>query len=81
MFEDVHGGRVEIGIDALDAGLAAVVREGLAPDAEIEPEAARALGRAPEPHGAHGLGATPDPDVTTDDPDAGASEQGRGHRP
>ncbi len=46
VFEDDHGGRVEIGIDALDAGLVEVVREGLAPDAVIDPEAARALGRA-----------------------------------
>jgi hypothetical protein len=61
VLEDVHGGRVQIGVDALDAGLAAVVREGLAPDAEVDPDAARALGsgsgehtsrlapRAPEP--------------------------------
>ncbi len=52
VFEDGHGGRVEIGVDALDSGLAAVVREGLAPDAEIDPDAARALGRASEPDAA-----------------------------
>lgn len=52
VFEDGHGGRVEIGVDALDAGLAAVVREGLAPDAEIDPDAARALRRASEPDAA-----------------------------
>ena len=52
VFEDGHGGRVEIGVDALDAGLAAVVREGLAPDAEIDPDAARALGRASGPDAA-----------------------------
>jgi len=45
VFEDVHGQRVEIGVEALDAGLAAVVREGLSPDAEIDVGAARALGR------------------------------------
>ena len=42
-------GASSIGVDALDAGLAAVVREGLAPDAEIDPDAARALGRGSEP--------------------------------
>ncbi len=49
VFEDVHGQHVEIGIDALDAGLAAVVREGLAADAVIDVDAARALGRGPVP--------------------------------
>jgi len=64
VFEDDHGGRVEIGIDALDAGLVEVVREGLAPDAVIDPEAARALGRAARtdapraPGGASGPGAS-----------------------
>jgi hypothetical protein len=43
VFEDAHGGRVQIGMDALDSGLAEVVREGLSPDADIDPEAARAL--------------------------------------
>ena len=51
VFEDVHGGQVEIGVDALDAGLAAVVRDGLAPDAVIDPDAARALGRGSGPDG------------------------------
>jgi hypothetical protein len=41
---------VEIGVDALDAGLAAVVREGLASDAEVDPDAARALGRGSGEH-------------------------------
>ncbi len=73
VFEDVHGGRVEIGVDALDAGLAAVVREGLAADAQIDPEAARALGGEP---GA-GTGTTGAPG----EPDAGSPEPGLGHRP
>jgi hypothetical protein len=45
VFEDAWGGRVDIGVDALDAGLADVVRAGLSPDAEVDPDAARALGR------------------------------------
>jgi hypothetical protein len=45
VFEDVHGGRVVIGVDALDAGLAAVVRDGLGPDIDIDADAADALGR------------------------------------
>jgi hypothetical protein len=69
VFEDVHGERVEIGLDALDAGLAAMVREGLAPDVDIDADAARALGR--------GSAA----DVTIDEPDPGAPEQESGHRP
>ncbi len=69
VFEDVHGERVEIGLDALDAGLAATVREGLGPDVDIDPDAARALGR--------GSG----PDDAIDGPDTGAPEQGMGHRP
>jgi hypothetical protein len=74
VFEDVHGQRVEIGIDALDAGLAAVVRDGLAADAVIDVDAARALGAGPA-----------DPEVGTspgaDEPEAGATEPGSGHRP
>ena len=73
VFEDVNGQRVEIGVDALDAGLAAVVRDGLAPDAVIDVDAARALGR--------GAGATVDPDAGSDDPDSAAPGQGIGHRP
>lgn len=69
VFEDVHGKRVEIGLDALDAGLAATVREGLGPDVDIDPDAAIALGRGP------------DPDDEIDEPDTGAPEQGIGHRP
>jgi hypothetical protein len=69
VFEDVNGERVEIGLDALDAGLAATVREGLGPDVDIDPDAARALGRGS------------DPDDVIDGPDPGAPEQGMGHRP
>jgi hypothetical protein len=54
VFEDDHGGSVRIGIDALDAGLAEVVREGLPPDAEVDPAAARALGRGSDPEIAPG---------------------------
>ena len=69
VFEDVHGQRVEIGVDALDAGLAAVVREGLAPDAVIDVDAARALGRGS------------DPDGPADEPGSGTPESGTGRRP
>jgi hypothetical protein len=60
VFEDVHGGRVVIGVDALDAGLAAVVRDGLGPDTDIDADAAFALGRGPDaelPTGDPGTGA------------------------
>lgn len=69
VFEDVHGGRVEIGVDALDAGLAEVVREGLGPDVVIDADVAGALGRSAVP-------ADPTPE-----PDPGAPEQEIGHRP
>jgi hypothetical protein len=68
VFEDVHGGRVEIGVDALDAGLAEVVREGLGPDVVIDAEAAGALGRSSGPEA---------PEQATEQ----ASEQEFGHRP
>ncbi|MDR3649267.1 MAG: hypothetical protein P4L20_09265 [Acidimicrobiales bacterium] len=83
VFEDDHGGRVEIGIDALDAGLVEVVREGLGPDAVIDPEAARALGRAAgtdaprPPGGVSSPGAT----ETTPEFDNGSSEPGCHRRP
>jgi hypothetical protein len=54
VFEDDRGGSVRIGIDALDAGLAEVVRDGLPPDANVDPDAARALGRGSEPQIAPG---------------------------
>jgi len=69
VFEDVHGQHVQIGLDALDAGLAAVVREGLASDAVIDVDAARALGRGTEPV------------ASTDAPGTGAPEQGGSPRP
>jgi hypothetical protein len=74
VFEDVHGQRVEIGIDALDAGLAAVVRDGLAADAVIDVDAARALGT-----GFVGPGVDTSPGA--DEPEAGAADPGSGHRP
>jgi hypothetical protein len=61
VFEDVHGGRVVIGVDALDAGLAAVVRDGLGPDTDIDAGAAYALGRGSDaglPTGDPGTGAS-----------------------
>lgn len=61
VFEDVHGGRVVIGVDALDAGLAAVVRDGLGPDTDIDADAAYALGRGS------------DAELPTGDPGTGAS--------
>jgi len=54
VFEDDHGGSVRIGIDALDAGLAEVVRDGLPADADVDADAARALGRGSEPQIASG---------------------------
>jgi len=71
VLEDDHGGRVQIGVDALDAGLAAVVREGLAPDAEVDPDAARALGRGSDDDATAA-------DSSPREPDPG---QGIGHRP
>jgi hypothetical protein len=65
----VHGQRVVIGVDALDAGLAAMVREGLAPDAVIDADAARALGRGS------------DPGVTSKAPDGDRPEHGISNRP
>jgi hypothetical protein len=44
VLEDVSGGRIELDADALESGLADVVRRGLNPNAEITPDAARALG-------------------------------------
>jgi hypothetical protein len=85
VFEDLQGGRVDIGVDALDGGLAAVVRAGLAPDAEVDPGAARALdpmgelGRGTGTVGTVGVvGAAPHED---DEPGAPESEPGIGHRP
>ena len=49
VFEDAYGRRVDIAVDALDGGLAEMVRSGLAPDAVIDPDAARALGTAGSP--------------------------------
>jgi hypothetical protein len=69
VFEDDHGGSVRIGIDALDAGLAEVVRDGLPPDADVDPDAARALGRGSEPQIAPG------------DPEALATGQDAADRP
>lgn len=68
VFEDVHGGRVEIGVDALDAGLAEVVREGLGPDVVIDADAAGALGRSSGPEA---------PEQETEQ----ETEQEFGHRP
>jgi len=69
VFEDVHGRRVDIGVDALDAGLADVVRRGLAPDAHVDPEAARALGQGAEPR------------ITAGEPEPAAGEQDDASRP
>ncbi len=69
VFEDVHGQQVVIGVDALDSGLAAMVRDGLAPDADIDAGAARALGRGS------------DPDAATNRPDGEAPEHGISDRP
>jgi hypothetical protein len=73
VFEDVHGQRVEIGVDALDAGLAAVVRDGLAPDAVIDVDAARALGAGPGPGD--------DASTGVGEPGADSAEPGSAHRP
>ncbi len=84
VFEDVHGQRVQIGVDALEAGLAAVVREGLGADVEIDAGAARALGRGPGPDDGTDLGTdlgTNHRDGSTGEPDAGPREQGNGPRP
>jgi hypothetical protein len=43
VLEDEHGGRVDIGLDALGSGLAEVVRRGLGPDVDIDEAAARVL--------------------------------------
>jgi len=45
VLEDAAGRRVDIGVDALESGLVDVVRQGLGPDVEVDPAAARALGR------------------------------------
>ena len=76
VFEDIYGQRVEIGVDALEAGLGAVVREGLGPDVQIDADAARALGRGSSPDDG-----TDHRGVGTDDGDAGSPEQGIGPRP
>jgi hypothetical protein len=76
VFEDVHGQRVQIGVDALEAGLGAVVREGLAPDVEIDADAARALGRGAGPDGE-----TERRDRGAADPDVGPPEPANGPRP
>ncbi len=76
VFEDVKGQRVEIGVDALEAGLGAVVREGLGPDVVIDVEAARALGTGSRPDNARDHG-----DGGGDDPDTRGREQGIGPRP
>jgi hypothetical protein len=70
VFEDVHGGRVEIGVDALDAGLAEVVREGLGPDVVIDVDVAGALGRASIP-------VDPTPETPEHGPEAPEQESGR----
>jgi len=44
VLEDASGGRIELEPDALDSGLADVVRRGLNPNADVTPDAARALG-------------------------------------
>jgi hypothetical protein len=92
VFEDLQGGRVDIGVDALDGGLAAVVRAGLAPDAEVDPGAARALdpmgelgsgsGDAGNAGDAGDLGDAGDAGAANhDDPVGPESEPGIGHRP
>ena len=48
VLEDAFGGRVDIGLDALDGGISEVLRHGLAPGVHIEPDAALALEPAPE---------------------------------
>jgi hypothetical protein len=86
VFEDVHGGRMVIGVDALDAGLAAVVRDGLGPETDIDAGAAIALGRGSD---ADGRGALDDAaaqgdsgsDGTGAPGDAGATEREIGPRP
>jgi hypothetical protein len=67
VFEDDHGGSVRIGIDALDAGLAEVVRDGLPADADVDPDAARALGRGSEPQIASGRPESPESVATEPD--------------
>ncbi len=44
VLEDASGSRVEIEAEALESGLGEVLRRGLAPSAQISPDAARALG-------------------------------------
>jgi hypothetical protein len=48
VLEDASGGRIELEPDALESGLADVVRRGLSPNAAITPDAARALGAVPQ---------------------------------
>ncbi|HVA05088.1 MAG TPA: hypothetical protein VMU64_15235 [Acidimicrobiales bacterium] len=79
VFEDVSGQRVEIGVDALEAGLGAVVREGLGPDVVIDVDAARALGEGPPP--GDGRDHRDDDIDDIDDPEKGRGEQGIGPRP
>src|SRR5579872_3621813 len=57
VLEDMTGSRIEIEPDALESGLADVVRRGLGPSAQISPDAARVLG-APShvPDDAHDAG-------------------------
>ena len=83
MFEDLQGGRVDIGVDALDGGLAAVVRAGLAPDADVDPGAARALDPMGElGRGTEGArGARDDGAPHHDNPAAPESEPGIGQQP
>jgi hypothetical protein len=83
VFEDVDGQRVEIGVDALDAGLAAVVRDGLAPDAVIDVDAARALGRGTgsDDRGTGSDAIDAGADGGADDGGPAAPGQGIGHRP
>ena len=38
VLEDAFGGRVDIGLDALDAGISEVLRHGLAPEVHIDPD-------------------------------------------
>jgi hypothetical protein len=43
VLEDAGGATVEIGLDALNAPIGDMLRHGLGPDAQIDPDAARAL--------------------------------------
>jgi len=79
VFEDVHGGQVEIGVEALEAGLAEVVREGLGPDVVIDADVAGALGGSSFPAGP--TAETAALTSETAEPDPQGPEQEIGHRP